>query len=603
MSAPEASSVASGTPTRGAAPGRAEADAAASDEAVVLAVRDLTVQVATPEGASTVVDGLSFDLARGETLCLAGESGSGKSMTALAIMGLLPRPMARVAGGSIRLGDAELTGLSDAAYRGIRASRIAMIFQEPMTSLNPVLRIGTQLREVLLEHRACPRAEAPTRALELLRDVRLTEPERRLTQYPHELSGGMRQRVMIAMALACDPEVLIADEPTTALDVTVQAEILDLIRALCAEHGTAVLLITHDMGVVAEMADRVVVLRQGRVEEAAPVGPLFAAPRSAYARDLLAAVPRLGGAPERPSGAVAGPVLEVDDLHVSFPIRGGLLGRAVSQVRAVEGASFEIPAGRTMALVGESGSGKSTIGRALVGLVPWRGSIRVAGREARGLGSGAMRAIRRDIQMVFQDPGASLDARMTVRRQVAEPMVVHGTARGSELADRTEWLIRRVGLTPDHMDRHPHELSGGQRQRVCIARALALEPKVIIADECTSALDVGVQARVLDLLRELQEERDVAYLFVSHDMAVVDAMADSVAVMRQGRIVERGPRERVLRGAAHPYTRRLIEAVPVPDPSRTRPAARPVDREAPFAEAPSEPVALRQIAADHWCTV
>ena len=571
---------------------------ATRDAAPVLRVRDLTVQVATPSGAETVVDGLSFELARGETLCLAGESGSGKSMTALAIMGLLPRPMARLARGSIRLGDHELAGLGEAAWREVRARRVAMIFQEPMTSLNPVLRIGTQLREVLLAHGACARSQARARALALLRDVRLSDPERRLAQYPHELSGGMRQRVMIAMALACEPEVLIADEPTTALDVTVQAEILDLIRALSAEHGTAVLLITHDMGVVAEMADRVIVLRRGRVEEAAPVRALFAAPRSPYARELLAAVPRLGEAPPRGRAPEGGPVLQVEDLGVSFDLRGGLLGRRTGQVRAVEGASFEIARGRTMALVGESGSGKSSIGRALVGLVPWSGSVRVAGRPTRGLSAAAMRAVRRDIQMVFQDPGASLDARMTLRRQVGEPLVVHGLASGSELEGRVEWLFRRVGLPADHMGRYPHELSGGQRQRVCIARALALNPKVIVADEPTSALDVSVQARVLDLLREIQDEGGVAFLFISHDMAVVDAVADAVAVMRQGRIVERGPRERVLRAPAHPYTRRLLSAVPVPDPSRAR---RP--REPAPDDEPSRHPALREIAADHWCAV
>ena len=588
---------------------RSPADETGRDAApVVLSVRDLTVQVATPAGAAVVVDGLSFDLGRGETLCLAGESGSGKSMTALAIMGLLPQPMARISGGSIRLGDLDLAGLGEAGYRAVRAKRVAMIFQEPMTSLNPVLRIGAQLAEVLLEHGDCRRSEVRARAARLLADVRLTEPERRLDQYPHELSGGMRQRVMIAMALACDPEVLIADEPTTALDVTVQAEILDLIRTLSAEHGAAVLLITHDMGVVAEMADRVIVLRRGRVVEATEVGPLFAAPRSAYARELLAAVPRLGQAPPRPAGEQGRNVLEVDDLSVAFDVRGGLLGRTVSHVQAIDEASFRVPAGRTLALVGESGSGKSTIGRALVGLVPWRGSIRVDGRETRGLGARAMRAVRRDIQMVFQDPGASLDARMTVRAQVAEPLVVHGVARGSELADRTEWLFRRVGLSPDQMDRHPHEFSGGQRQRICIARALALDPKVIVADECTSALDVGVQAQVLDLLQELQDERRVAYLFISHDMAVVDRMADAVAVMRLGQIVELGPREAVLRAPAHPYTKRLLAAVPVPDPTHTRTPTRFEELEdgmlPRMPEAPLPPRRpLQEIAAGHWSAV
>ena len=568
----------------------------------VLSVRDLSVQVATPEGAKTVLDRISFDLGPGETLCLAGESGSGKSMTALSIMGLLPKPMARVTGGSIHLGETDLTRLDERGYREIRAARIAMIFQEPMTSLNPVLRIGKQLQEVLIEHAACSRAEAPARALKLLCDVQLTEPERRLRQYPHELSGGMRQRVMIAIALACDPEILIADEPTTALDVTVQAEILDLIRALSAEHGAAVLLITHDMGVVAEMADRVVVLRGGQIEEQSPVRDLFAAPRTEYARALLAAVPRLGEAPARPQPAPAAPVLEVADLTVRYDVRGGLLNRVVTRVPAVQGVGFDIRPGETLALVGESGCGKSTIGKALLGLVPWSGQIRIAGRDATGLGPAALKPLRRDIQMVFQDPGASLDARMTVRRQVAEPLVVHGLARGSELEDRVAWLFRRVGLSPDQLDRYPHEFSGGQRQRICIARALALEPKVIVADESTSALDVSVQAQVLDLFRELQEERGLAYLFISHDMAVVEQVANRVAVMRAGRIVEHGMRDSVLRQPAHPYTRRLLSAVPVPDPNRRHLRADITGlADDPPGEGGDETRALREIAQGHWC--
>ncbi len=541
-----------------------------------LEVRDLTVQVATEAGAKTVLDGLSFDLSPGETLALAGESGSGKSMTALAIMGLLPKPMARIANGSIRLGGTELSGLGERGYRGIRSARIAMIFQEPMTSLNPLMTVERQLCEVLLEHGACRRAEAPGRALRLLRDVRLTEPERRLKQYPHELSGGMRQRVMIAIALACEPEILIADEPTTALDVTVQAEILDLIRALQRDHGTAVLMITHDMGVVAEMADRVIVLRAGRQEEAAPVETLFAAPRTEYARSLLDAVPRLGTAPPRPTtpdapdAPDARNVVEVEDLSVRFDIAGGLLNRTVARVHAVEGVSFHIRAGETLALVGESGCGKSTIGKALLGLVPWQGSIRIDGVETQGRSRAAMRPVLRDVQMVFQDPGASLDSRMTVGEQVAEPMKVHGIARGAELTDRCEWLFRRVGLSPDMLSRYPHEFSGGQRQRVCIARALGLSPKVIVADESVSALDVSVQARVLDLLAELQEQDGLSYLFISHDMAVIEQVADRVTVMRLGQVMEEGPRDAVLRDPRHPYTKRLLAAVPVPDPTLRR---------------------------------
>ncbi|MGX0903429.1 peptide/nickel transport system ATP-binding protein [Roseovarius sp. MBR-79] len=552
----------------------------------VLTVRDLSVQVATGEGGKTVVDRLSFDLHAGQTLALAGESGSGKSMTALAIMGLLPQPMARITGGVIRLGERDLAGLDERAFRAIRARRIAMIFQEPMTSLNPLMTVEQQLCEVLLEHRICLRREARARALGLLEDLQLTDPARRLKQYPHELSGGMRQRVMIAIALACEPEILIADEPTTALDVTVQAEILDLIRLLQKDHGTAVLMITHDMGVVAEMADRVIVLREGRPEESAPVAQIFDTPRSAYARHLLAAVPRLGAAPARAAKAGAQKIVEVEDLSVRFDVTGGIFNRTVARLHAVEGVSFHIAVGETLALVGESGSGKSTIGKALLGLVPWQGSVRIDGQQTKGLSRAAMRPVLRDIQMVFQDPGASLDARMTVGEQVVEPLRVHGLAQGSELMDRAEFLFRRVGLSADMLRRYPHEFSGGQRQRVCIARALSLSPKVILADESVSALDVSVQAQVLELLQELQDADGLSYLFISHDMAVVDQVADRVMVLRLGQVMEEGPRAAVLHDPRHPYTRRLLAAVPVPDPLRARPRLPP----APEAPSPVLPV-------------
>ncbi len=570
--------------------------------APVLSVRDLSVQVATPAGAKTVVDGLSFDLHRGATLALAGESGSGKSMTAMAVMGLLPRPMARISGGSIRLGDTELTELGERALRKVRAARIAMIFQEPMTSLNPVLRIGTQLVEVLREHRVTAPGRERAKALDLLRDVRLTDPEKRLDQYPHELSGGMRQRVMIAMALACDPEVLIADEPTTALDVTVQAEILALIRRLAADHGSAVLMITHDMGVVAQMADRVVVLREGRVEEASDVESLFSAPTSQYARDLLAAVPRLGDGQGRLSEERPDDILRVEDLSVHFDMRGGFLGRATGRVHAVERVSFGVAPGETLALVGESGCGKSTIGKALCGLVPFEGSVVVDGQQTRDLSSARLKAVRRNIQMIWQDPGASLDARMRIGPQIAEPMTVHGLPGGR---DRVAWLLERVGLPADAADRYPHEFSGGQRQRICIARALALSPRVIVADEPTSALDVSVQAQVLDLLSELQDESGLAMLFVSHDMAVVDRMADRVAVMRLGQIVEVGPRDAVLRAPAHPYTRRLIEAVPEPVPGRAKEPPPSEEQDSPLRPIgdPPPPLRLAQVATGHWAAV
>ena len=582
-----------------------ETSVRAEDARPVLSVRGLTIQVATPMGAKTVVEDISFDLARGETLCLAGESGSGKSMTALAIMGLLPQPMARIASGAITLADGtDLATLGEAEFRKVRANRVAMIFQEPMTSLNPVMTIGRQLTEVLLEHKVCTRAEAPAKARALLEDVHITDAERRLKQYPHELSGGMRQRVMIAIALACSPEILIADEPTTALDVTVQAEVLELIRALQREHGTTVLMITHDMGVVAEMADRVVVMRNGREEEAAPVRDLFAAPKTPYARELLAAVPRLGDAPLRPVREAPANVVEVDGLSVRFPMRGGVLNRVTAHVHAVEDVSFRIAPGETLALVGESGCGKSTIGKALLGLVPTDGSIRIDGSQVVGVSQAALKPVRRNIQMVFQDPGASLDARMKVGDQVAEPLLVHEIATGSELKDRVEWLFKRVGLTPDQMDRYPHEFSGGQRQRICIARALALRPRVIVADESVSALDVSVQAQVLELLRELQEEEGLAYLFISHDMAVIDQVADRVAVMNLGQMVETGTREQVLRNPTHPYTRRLLSAVPIPDPTRKRPAVLAREGEIgspvwPKGQGP-ERVPLTQVAPGHW---
>jgi peptide/nickel transport system ATP-binding protein len=546
----------------------------------ILSVRNLTTEVATPEGSRIVVENLSFELAAGETLCIAGESGSGKSMTALSIMRLLPEPMARIGGGSIRLSGRELTTLPEPAMRRVRGGDIAMIFQEPMTSLNPVLSVGRQLVEAIEAHRDLSRVEARAAAVEALTAVRIPEPERRLKQYPHELSGGMRQRVMIAMALAGRPKVLIADEPTTALDVTVQAQILDLIRGIQRDFGTAVILITHDMGVVAEMADRVLLMQEGRFVESGPVERIFASPSEAYTRMLLEAVPRLGSMAGRSQplrsrdvdavvASAPTSVLTVSDLTVRFDIKGGVLQRRVAQVHAVEGISFEIRAGETLALVGESGCGKSTTGKALLGLVNWEGEIRVAGQATRGARAGSMKAIRRNIQMVFQDPYGSLDPRMNVGDLVAEPLVVHGVAP-EEIDVRVADLFQRVGLTPEQMRRHPHEFSGGQRQRIAIARALALSPKVIVADESVSALDVSVRARVLDLLQELQDELGVAYLFITHDMAVVEQIAHRVAVMYQGQIVEMGTRRQIFEDPRHDYTQRLLDAVPIADPARRR---------------------------------
>ena len=541
--------------------------------APLLSLESLAVEIRGEEGARRVVDGLSFHVRSGETLAIAGESGSGKSMTARALMGLLPQPMARVVGGRAPFAGTDLLALTEAEMRPRRGGDLAMIFQEPMTSLNPVMTIGTQLVETIRTHDADGRNDPAATARALLDRVRISDAPRRLRQYPHELSGGMRQRVMIAIALAGRPKLLIADEPTTALDVTVQAQSLELSRDLQREIRAAVILITHDMGVVAEMADRVVVMRDGRkVEEAAAV-PLFATPQSAYTAELLAAAPRLGAAAGTPDRTVpeAEPLCTVRDLTVRFDVKGGLLQRPVARVHAVEGIGFTIRPSETLALVGESGCGKSTTGRALLNLVPWEGEIRIAGRSTRGLARRAMRPVLRDVQMIFQDPFASLDPRMTVGELIGEPLEIHGLARGSEKRDRTAELLRRVGLAPEHMRRHPHEFSGGQRQRICIARALALSPKLIVADESLSALDVSVQARVLRLMAELQEELGIAYLFISHDLAVVEQISHRVAVMYLGEIVETGSRAQVFENPAHAYTALLLAAVPVPDPMKRRP--------------------------------
>ncbi|MEZ5885727.1 MAG: ABC transporter ATP-binding protein [Paracoccaceae bacterium] len=559
----------------------ATTDAATDAPGPVLTVEGLTVSVRTEGGVRPLVRDLSFTLARGEVLAIAGESGSGKSITSLAIMGLLPPPAVRVTAGHIRLGDTDLTSLPEAAMRGVRGDRIAMIFQEPMTSLNPVMTVGAQLIEAIRTHEPVPRAEALRRAIEALGAVRLSEPARRMRQYPHELSGGMRQRVMIAMALALRPEVLIADEPTTALDVTVQREVLDLLRDLQRETGTAIILITHDMGVVAEMADRVIVMKDGAMVEAAPTRDLFRRPAAPYTRALLAAVPRIGTGAARTGKAAPEPVAALDEVMVRFPLRGGLLGRVLQNVHAVERVSFDIRRGETFALVGESGCGKSTIARAIVGLVPHDGSIRVAERELRTLDPEGRRALCRDVQMVFQDPMAALDPRMQVGDLIAEPLLIHRIGSPADRRARAVELLARVGLEKDHADRYPHEFSGGQRQRICIARALALNPRLIIADESVSALDVSVQARVLALLQELQEEMGLSYLFISHDMAVVENVSDRVAVMYLGQIVEMGSRTQIFSNPQHPYTRRLIEAVPVPDPEHRRPPGTRLTGEVP----------------------
>ena len=579
-------------------------------ETPLLDVRGLVIEVASSSGPRRVVDGLSFALERGKTLCIAGESGSGKSMTALSLLQLLPQPMARVTGGSALFKGRDLVTLGPDAMRLVRGREIGMIFQEPMTSLNPVLTVGRQLVEAVTAHERLPRDAARRRAKALLDQVQIPEAGRRLAQYPHELSGGMRQRVMIAIALSQKPDILIADEPTTALDVTVQAQILSLIRLLQSETGAAVILITHDMGVVAEMADSVLVIKEGRAVEAAPVQQIFATPAAPYTKALLDAVPRLGAMsgttlPKRAKGEPAAKkeVVEVDNLTVRFDIRSGFFHGVSRRVHAVEGISFRLHAGETLALVGESGCGKSTTGKALLNLVPFTGDVRINGTHTGGLSAARMKPVRRDIQMIFQDPYASLDPRMRVGELVAEPLKIHGLATGSDLTDRVAYLFQRVGLPPEAASRYPHEFSGGQRQRICIARALSLSPKIIVADESVSALDVSIQAQVLDLLQDIQNETGIAYLFISHDMAVVEQISHRVAVMYMGRFVEIGTRAQVFENPQHSYTRKLMSAVPIPDATRARRHFVPFEGELPSsirsASYQPPPVAYTDIGAGH----
>ena len=539
----------------------------------VLTIDDLWIDARTPEGLKPVLQGVNLTLAASETLCIAGESGSGKSLTALSIMRLLS-PSLKQRSGQIKLAGRELTTLSDKEMRKLRGGDIAMIFQDPMSSLNPVMTIGAQMIEAIRTHSGSQNAKA--RALEMLDAVKINEPAKRLQQYPHELSGGMRQRVMIGMALSCKPKVLIADEPTTALDVTVQAQILKLMRELKSEFSTSIILITHDMGVVAEMADRVALLHEGKIVEQGNVVDIFERPSQDYTKKLLAAVPRLGtyrgtDAPRRVTNLpiiprVDKPILEVMNLSVVYGAATGPIWNRQQPSPVVKNVNFELKAGQTLGLVGESGSGKSTTGKAILGLVPSQGDIIINGTNIGGLSRAAMKPLRRQAQMIFQDPYASLDPRMSIGEAIAEPLDIHNIGQKSERRDRVMELLRRVSLTPEHATRYPHEFSGGQRQRICIARALALEPKIIVADESVSALDVSVRGQVLDLMQELQEQMNIAYIFISHDMAVIERMSHHVAVMRGGEIVEQGSRREVFETPTQLYTRSLIDAVPIPDP-------------------------------------
>jgi len=573
----------------------------------ILSVADLRVSFRMAGRWTPIVHGLSFAVAAGRTLAVVGGSGSGKSVTALSIMRLLPEGRSQVTG-DIRLGGQSLLDLPESRICAIRGNEIAMIFQEPMTSLNPTLPIGFQISEVLRRHKGMSTKTAQAEGVRLLERVRIPGAKARFNDYPHLMSGGMRQRVMIAMALACRPKLLIADEPTTALDVTVQAQILDLLRELQQEDGLGILFITHDLGVVAEIADQMIVMQQGRAVEEGTAAAIFAAPRHPYTRALLSAVPKIGSmagkhfpedfpVADPHTGLVAeglgaqntvqpdNPILEVRHLSKRFDVKKGLLGRVNGRVHAVEDVSFSIRAGETLALVGESGSGKSTTGRCVIGLAqPSSGTIEIKGRRLVDDDPAALHERRNRMQMVFQDPYASLNPRMRIADSIAEPLTVQGKLARQAIDARVDELLANVGLMPDMRDRFPHEFSGGQRQRICIARALSLEPELLVADEAVSALDVSIKAQIINLMLDLQRKMKLAFLFISHDMAVVERISHRVAVMYLGEIVEIGDRASIFGTPQHPYTKRLLSAVPVPDPERrnTRPKIADNDLKSPL---------------------
>ena len=523
----------------------------------LLTVRDLAVSFRVSGAEVPAVRGVSFELRKGETLALVGESGSGKSVSALSILQLLPYPQARHPAGSIRFQDTELVAAPEQVLRSVRGNRIAMVFQEPMTSLNPLHSIERQITETLYVHKGLGRAEARARALELLHLVGLANAEQRLGAFPHELSGGQRQRVMIAMALANEPDILIADEPTTALDVTIQAQILALLKDLQKRFGMALLLITHDLGIVRKMAERVCVMQDGLIVEAGSVADIFAAPAHPYTIRLLAAEPK-GEPPSPPDDAPE--VLTGEDVKVHFPIRKGLLRRVVDHVKAVDGISVRVRAGHTVGVVGESGSGKTTLGLALLRLTASQGAIRFDGRDIQGLSRAAMRPLRREMQVVFQDPFGSLSPRLSIGEIVAEGLKIHRLGTASEREAMIATALEEVGLDPASRHRYPHEFSGGQRQRVAIARAMVLKPRFVVLDEPTSALDMSVQAQIVDLLRDLQARHGLAYLFISHDLKVVRALSNEVIVMKDGKVVEQGPTARIFEAPREAYTRALLAA-------------------------------------------
>lgn len=563
-------------------------------ELPILEVEHLRVQFTSDSGTTTAVVDESFSIRPGETLALVGESGSGKSVTSLSVMRLVEHGGGKIVNGSIKLRcrDGRVVDLRHAnksELQHLRGSEVAMIFQEPMTSLNPVFTVGAQIAESLILHRGMDEKEALKEAVHLLELVRIPDAERISLRFPHQLSGGMRQRVMIAMALACKPQLLIADEPTTALDVTVQAQILALISELQKEIGMAVLFITHDMGVVAQIADRVAVMRYGEIVESGTAQAIFAHPQHPYTQALLSAVPRLGALKdiehpcffrlidpdngkviEPPSDKLPPPgekILEVKNLVKTFPVRTDFWGRPTYVVRACDHVSFDLRAGETLSIVGESGCGKSTTGRAVLRLLDVdSGEVLHRGKSLLRMTRHELQEERRNLQMIFQDPYASLDPRQTVGYSIAEPMMIHNYCSKKEMYDRVALLLKRVGLSPDMANRYPHEFSGGQRQRICIARALSLKPQIIVADECVAALDVSIRAQVVNLMMELQEEMGLSYIFISHDMGVVERISHRVAVMYLGQIVEMGSRRAVLGNPLHPYTQKLLSAVPIADP-------------------------------------
>ncbi|HUG58841.1 MAG TPA: dipeptide ABC transporter ATP-binding protein [Candidimonas sp.] len=603
----------------------------------VLQVQGLSVSFQTPDRKIQAVRDVSFHVKQGETLAIVGESGSGKSVTSLSLMRLVEFGGGRITQGEIllRRRDGEvldLTAASEHSMRTMRGADIAMIFQEPMTSLNPSFTTGSQIAEALRLHQGMDKAEAQAETLRLLETVRIPDARAIQQRYPHQLSGGMRQRIMIAMALSCRPQVLIADEPTTALDVTIQAQILQLIRQLQQDMNMGVIFITHDMGVVAEVADRVMVMRQGEKVEDNASDALFDHPQHWYTKALLSAVPRLGsmkgsnqpapfallGAEASTGAASAGhqalpntaqyqqtPVLRVQGMTTRFDIPGGIFGRVNRRVHAVEQVSFDLYPGETVALVGESGCGKTTTGRSLAQLEKIRsGKIYFEGQDISLLSDGQMQSLRRHIQFVFQDPFASLDPRVTIGYSIMEPLLIHGVAKGRQAQERVYWLMDKCGLGREMINRYPHEFSGGQRQRICIARALALNPKVVIADESVSALDVSIQAQIVNLLLGLQREMGLALLFISHDMAVVERVSHRVVVMYMGQVVEMGPRSAIFENPQHPYTKKLMAAVPIADPGRRHRAHSLLVDEIPSSvrRVGDEPVveALVQVGQGHF---